>query len=203
LGPALPLEERPSLREKIISLKGVILPLLLIFSVIGSIFLGVATPTEAASVGAVGSLACALINRRLTWKNFKESSRQSLVLSTMILWIVITAACFSNIYTAIGAPDFLNDLIVKSGFGKWAILIIIQLTFLFLGMFMDPAGIVMITTPIYVPIISSMGFDPVWFGILFIINMEMGYVTPPFGYNLFYMRSIVPHTTMSMREIYL
>lgn len=202
LGPGLPPEERRSWDEKIKSLGGVILPLLLIFCVIGSIFLGLATPTEAAAFGAVGSLICAAINRKLTWDNFKEASRQSLILTTMIIWIVVTATSFSGVYTAVGAPEFLNNVIGATGLSKWTVLIIIQLTFFILGMFMDPTGIVMITTPVYIPIINALGFDPVWFGILFIINMEMGYLTPPFGFNLFYMRSVVPKSVMTMRDIY-
>jgi tripartite ATP-independent transporter DctM subunit len=203
LGPGLPLEERRDFETKIRSLGSVILPVILIFAVIGSIFLGFATPTEAAAVGAVGSLLCAAVNRKLTWGNFREASKQSLILTSMIVWIVVTAMSFSVIYTAVGAPNFLNSMIGAAGLSKWTVLIMIQLTFFVLGMFMDPTGIVMITTPVYIPIITALGFNPVWFGILFIINMEMGYITPPFGYNLFYMRSVVPTSVMSMREIYI
>jgi tripartite ATP-independent transporter DctM subunit len=164
--------------------------------------LGLATPTEAAAVGAVGSLVCAALNRKLGWKSFIEASRKSLVLTCMIIWIVVTATAFSNIYTAVGAPDFLNGLLESLGVGRWSVLLMIQITYFFLGMVMDPIGIVMITTPVYIPIIKALGFDPIWFGILFIINMEMAYLTPPFGYNLFYMRSIVPAEAMSMRDLY-
>jgi tripartite ATP-independent transporter DctM subunit len=202
LGPALPPEARGDWSKMFKSLAAVILPLILVFSVIGSILLGLATPTEAAAVGAVGSLICAAINRKLNWKNFTEASRKSLVLTCMIIWIVVTATAFSNVYTAVGAPDFLNSILEGLGVGRWAVLLMIQLTFFFLGMVMDPIGIVMITTPVYIPIVISLGFDPIWFGILFIINMEMGYLTPPFGYNLFYMRSIVPTSLMSMRDLY-
>ena len=120
----------------------------------------------------------------------------------MIIWVIIGATAFSNIYTAVGAPDFLMGLISNLGVGPWTVIIIMQVTFFILGMFMDPTGIVMITTPVYIPIVTSLGFNPVWFGILFIVNMEMGYITPPFGYNLFYMRSIVP-LSIPMKDIYL
>lgn len=202
LGPSVPPEERATFPEKVESLKAIILPTLLILAVIGSIFLGLATPTEAAAVGATGSLVCALIKRKLTWALFREACQKTLILSTMIMWIVIGASCFASVYTALGAPDLLNSIIMQTGLGKWSILIILQLTYFVLGMLMDPTGIVMITTPVYIPIIKALGFDPIWFGILFIINMEMGYLTPPFGYNLFYMRSIVPPDVMSMRQIY-
>lgn len=202
LGPSVPEAERCSFIEKVQSLKSIVLPSLLIVAVIGSIFFGLATPTEAAAVGAIGSLLCALAKRKLSWVRFKEACEKTLILSTMIMWIVIGASCFASVYTALGAPDFLNDIIVGTGLGKWSILIILQLTYFVLGMLMDPTGIVMITTPVYIPIITSLGFDPIWFGILFIINMEMGYITPPFGYNLFYMSSIVPRHVMSMKQIY-
>jgi tripartite ATP-independent transporter DctM subunit len=203
LGPALPLEARGDWPKKIRSLGAVILPLILVFSVIGSILLGLATPTEAAAIGAVGSLVCAAVNRKLSWKGFSEASRKSLVLTCMIIWIVVTASAFSNIYTAVGAPEFLNGILESLGVGRWPVLLMIQITYFFLGMVLDPVGIVMITTPVYIPIITALGFDPIWFGILFIINMEMAYLTPPFGYNLFYMRSIVPTGLMSMRDIYM
>jgi tripartite ATP-independent transporter DctM subunit len=203
LGPGLPPEARGDWPKKIKSLGAVILPLILVVSVIGSILLGLATPTEAAAIGAVGSLVCAAINRKLTWKSFTEASRKSLALTCMIIWIVVTATAFSNIYTAVGAPDFLNSILESLGVGRWHVLLMIQLTFFFLGMVMDPIGIVMITTPVYIPIIKALGFDPIWFGILFIVNMEMAYLTPPFGYNLFYMRSIVPTELMSMRDLYI
>ena len=202
LGPSLRPEERGGWGKKFKSLGGIVLPLVLVCAVIGSILLGLATPTEAAAIGAVGSLLCAAINRKLTWNSFTKASRESMVLTAMIIWIVVTATAFSNIYTAVGAPEFLNSLLGGLGVGRWHILIMIQITFFFLGMVMDPAGIVMITTPVYLPIITALGFDPVWFGILFIINMEMGYLTPPFGYNLFYMRSIVPQELMSMKDLY-
>lgn len=203
LGPALPLEARGDWHKKIKSLAAVILPLILVFSVIGSILMGLATPTEAAAIGAIGSLVCAAVNRKLSWNSFIEASRKSLVLTCMIIWIVVTATAFSNIYTAVGAPDFLNSILESLGVGRWPVLLMIQITFFFLGMVMDPIGIVMITTPVYIPIIKALGFDPIWFGILFIINMEMAYLTPPFGYNLFYMRSIVPTELMSMRDLYI
>jgi TRAP-type C4-dicarboxylate transport system permease large subunit len=106
----------------------------------------------------------------------------------MIIWSVVTATAFSNIYTAVGAPDFLNSMLEGFGVGRWPILITIQLMFFFLGMVMDPAGIVMITTPVYILIIKTLGFDPVWFGILFIINMEMGNQVEIKGADFFQIR---------------
>jgi tripartite ATP-independent transporter DctM subunit len=202
MGPAIPIEARASWGEKFKATRSVILPILLVAAVCGSIFMGLATPTEAAAVGCIGSLVCAGVNRKLTRAAFKEASLQTIQLSTMIIWIVIGSTCFSNIYSAVGAGDFLNNLVIKLELGRWVVLFIIQCTFFVLGCFMDPTGIIMITTPIFLPIVTQLGFDPIWFGVLFIINMEMGYLTPPFGYNLFYMRSVVPEQIMSMQEIY-
>ena len=201
IGPAVPKDKRASWSEKIIALKAVILPIILIFLVLGIIFKGVATPTEAASIGALGALGCAAIAKRLSWDIFKQASFQSLSLSCMIIWIIIAGSCLTRTYTAVGAVDFIREMIAALPVSKYIILVGIQVTLLFLGMLLDPGGIIMICTPVFVPIIKSLGFDPVWFGVLFIVNMEMSYLTPPFGFNLFYMKSIVPDS-VTMFDIY-
>ena len=201
LGPAVPKTEQVTWREKMISLKAVILPIILIFLVLGVIFKGIATPTEAAAIGALGALLCAAISKRLTWDVFKQSSFQSLSLSCMIIWIIIGGSCLTRLYTAVGAVDFISEIIGALPVSRYVILFGIQLTLIFLGMLLDPGGIIMICTPVFVPVIKSLGFDPVWFGVLFIVNMEMSYLTPPFGFNLFYMKSIVPRS-ITMIDIY-
>jgi tripartite ATP-independent transporter DctM subunit len=201
LGPAIPLGERASWPEKLQALRGVVLPVALIFVVLGAIFFGVATPTEAAAIGALGSLICAAISGGLSWTVFKESSYDTLKYSCMVVWIIIGGSCFASLYTAIGAVDFIQEIVNALPVSKYVILLGIQVSFLILGMFMDPGAIIMICTPVFVPLIKSLGFDPVWFGILFIMNMEMGYLTPPFGFNLFYMKAIVP-PGVTMTEIY-
>ncbi|MCL6477565.1 MAG: TRAP transporter large permease subunit [Peptococcaceae bacterium] len=198
LCPAIPPEERPAWREKFLALRGLILPILLIIMVLGTLLGGVCTPTEAAAIGSLGSLLCAAVRRSLTWTVLKESCYQSLKLSSMILWIIIGSSCFCSLYTAVGAIDFIREIVAALSVSPYLIVAGMMFCLLILGMFLDPGGIIMITTPIFVPIIKMLGFDPVWFGILFTINMEMGYLTPPFGFNLFYMKSIVPkHITMS------
>jgi len=199
LGP--PIEEKASWVEKIISLKGVILPILLILLVLGAIYLGICTPTEASAIGAFGSLICAVIQKKLTWKVFTQSLERTVLLTGMVMWILIGATCFTQLYTALGAPDMLNDIIKGLELSKWFLLAFMMLVFIILGMFMDPAGIIMICTPVFLPIVRFFEFDEVWFGILFVICMEMGYITPPFGFNLFYMRAIVPKE-ISMVDIY-
>jgi tripartite ATP-independent transporter DctM subunit len=192
MGPGLAPEERSTWKEKIISLRSVILPIALVVLVLGSIFMGFATPTEAAAVGAAGSILCAAIYRKLTWGNFKEVSIRTLRLTTMIFWILAAAVSFRMIYSFVGARTFLEDLLLMIPFGKWGIMIVIQLILLVLGCLLDPWGIVMIAIPVFAPVVKSLGFDLMWFGILFVINMEMGYLTPPVGLNLFYMKGVVP-----------
>ncbi|MEW6425440.1 MAG: TRAP transporter large permease subunit [Bacillota bacterium] len=198
LCPAIPPEERPTWGERFLALRGLILPILLILAVLGVIFGGVCTPTEAAAVGSLGSLLCAAIRRSLTWTVLKESCYQSIRLSCMIIWIIIGSSCFCSLYTAVGAIEFIKEIVAALPVSPYLIMAGMMFSLIILGMFLDPGGIVMITTPIFVPVIKMLGFDPVWFGVLFIINMQVGYLTPPFGFNLFYMKSIVPkNITMS------
>ena len=201
MGPAVPKSERATWGEKMTSLRAVILPIVLIFLVLGTIFKGIATPTEAAAIGALGALLCAALSKKLSWKIFNSSLQQSLNLSCMVLWIIIGGSCLTGIYTALGAVDFIGEMVSMLPVSRYVILIGMQVSLLFLGMLLDPGGIIMICTPVFVPVIKALGFDPVWFGVLFIVNMEMSYLTPPFGFNLFYMKSIVPES-ISMIDIY-
>jgi len=192
MGPALPREERGTFEQKIISLRAVILPVMLIITVLGGIFTGIATPTEAAGLGAAGSLVCAAVYRRLTWTTLKEASYQTLKLVGMIMLILSAATVFANVYNALGAADLIQSSIAALPVGRYMILIGMQITWFILGCLLDTTGIMMITIPVYVPIIKSLGFDPMWFGVLFIVNMEMGFLTPPFGLNLFYLKGVTP-----------
>lgn len=201
LAPALPDEERATWREKFVSLRAVILPILLVVMVLGSIFSGIASPSEAAAVGAAGSLVCAAVYRKLTWGLIKEACTRAFKLNCMVLWIIIGASAFTGVYTAIGAPELARQIIEAMEVNRWLILAVIQSTYFILGMFLDPTGILMITVPIYVPVIKALGFDTLWFGVLFVMNMEMAFLTPPFGFNLFYMKAIVPKS-ITMGDIY-
>ncbi|MFC2033742.1 TRAP transporter large permease subunit, partial [Chloroflexota bacterium] len=117
------------------------------------------------------------------------------------LWIVVGATIFVHIYTAVGAQDLVRNIIIALPVSPVVILIGIQLTFFVMGMFLDPTGIVLLTAPVFVPVAVSLGWDPIWFGILYAINMEMGFLTPPFGVNLFYLKGIVP-SDVTMADIY-
>ncbi len=187
--------------EKLRSLTGLVLPVALVIAVLGSMFTGIASASEAAAVGAAGAILAALTRGRLTWKFLREACDETLLLTCLIFWIIIGATALSTFYTAMGAARLIEGMVLGLDVSPHAILVTMQLILLGLGMVLDPVGIIMITAPIFVPIILALGFDPVWFGILFIINMEIGFLTPPFGYNLFYMRAVTP-PSISMVDIY-
>ncbi|MBE9522529.1 MAG: TRAP transporter large permease subunit [Proteobacteria bacterium] len=201
LGPALPPEERGDWKKNLTALKAVILPIIIVFSVLGSIVWGIATPTESAAMGVLGALISALVYRQLTWKLVMDAGIRTLRLTGMIMWILFGAYCFSAAYHGMGAPNLVKDIMQYIPGGPWGTIIFIQIVIFILAMVLDPAGIMMITVPIFLPFVKAHGFDPLWFGILFIINMEIGYMTPPFGFNLFYLKGIVP-PGITMGDIY-
>jgi len=200
LAPAL--EEEYSWKEKLINLKSLILPLVLIILVLGVIYTGIATPTEASGIGAFGAFLILILTKRLSWAVLRDSVSRTLTITVMGLWIVLGAKAFTHVYIAVGAIDLVEGFIAGMALNRWLVVISMQIILIFLGMFIDPLGIMLISTPIFVPVIISLGFDPVWFGILFTINMEMAYITPPFGLNLFYMKSIVEPMGYRMEDVY-
>ena len=201
LAPGVPKSELLPWRRKFLLIPSLILPLSLILLVMGSIFMGFATPSEASAIGAFGAIVCTLIKRRLNWSNMIDALFTTMRLSAMVIWIVFAASVFTSLYAVTGAVDLMSDLLLSVPGGRWGALITMQLMFFVLGMFFDPTGIVMLTTPIFFPVVILLGFDPIWFGILFVVNMEMGFLTPPFGFNLFYMKGVVP-PGITMGDIY-
>ncbi len=201
IAPPIPKEERPTWREKIQSLKYFIMPAAIILAVIGTIMLGLTTPVEAAAIGAVGSIIAVGFKRQLTMKVLKNSLLESAKLTAIMMWIFMGAMTFGQIYDALGAKEIVQAVTTDLPFGSWGVLIMIQLTFFVLGMFMDDTAILFITMPIYIPIIIELGFDPTWFGVLYIVNMQMAYLTPPFGYCLMLIRGVVP-PDITMGDIY-
>jgi tripartite ATP-independent transporter DctM subunit len=201
LGPSLPREERIALFASIKQSRALILPVSIVAAVIGMIFSGIATPTEAAAVGAFGAIISVIVKRKLTWRLTGEAIRDTVLLTGMLGWIAICALWIASVYQAIGGQKFVGELISGLEVNRWIILAGMQLIYIFLGMFMDVVGIIFVTIPVFVPIIKLLGFDPLWFGILFVMNMEMAYLTPPFGINLFYMKGLVP-PGITMGDIY-
>lgn len=199
MGPAV--ETSFSFKEKLVALKGFALPVVLIFLVLGLIYTGVATPTEAAGIGAFGAFLCMGAYGRLTYENVKRALVSTLNTNAMIMWIIMGTSCFSHFIAVAGIHDVINEALTGLDIWRWWIVILMQGVFFVLGMFLNPAAIVMLCGPLFVPIIVNLGFDPLWFGILFVINMEMGYLTPPFGLNLFIMKGIMP-PEVTMAHIY-
>ncbi len=179
----------------------IFLPGMLVFLVLGSIFIGAATPTEAAGIGALGSMLICGIHRKLTWKMIQDSCRQTLKITGMALWILIPATLFGVFYTTAGAQDMLIEFIESLEVSRYLVLICMQLVLLIFGMFMDDYAVVTICAPIMLPIARMLGFDPIWFSILFILNMQVAYLTPPFGWALIMMKGVVP-AGVSTRDIW-
>jgi tripartite ATP-independent transporter DctM subunit len=200
IGPAVPVEARLPLRERMRLLVALLLPVGLIFAVMGSMFFGIATPSEASAIGALGAIVSAALKRNLTRANFTSALFITLKLSAMVIWIVFAASAFTSLYAVTGASSLVSTLIKDVG-DPWMVIITMMLILFVLGMFFDPAGIVLLTAPIFFPIVISLGFDPLWFAILFVINMELAYLTPPFGFNLFYMKAVAP-PSITMMDIY-
>ncbi|WP_338028768.1 TRAP transporter large permease subunit [Geomicrobium sediminis] len=199
-GPAVDKKDRYSLKEKIISLKNIALPLFVIILVLGSIYTGFATPTEAASVGVVGALVSAGIKKKLNIPNIKQIMMMTVKITGMVFWLIIGAIAYSKIVTVTGVGSWFAGFVTSFDVNRWVILTGILIVFFVLGMFLDPAGILLMTAPLFLPVVHALGFDPIWFGVLFVINMCMAYFTPPFGFNLFVLRSVAPD--VSMKELY-
>jgi len=201
LGPGLAPEERASWKEKFLSLRGLVVPLLLVFVIMGLILMGVTTPTEASGIGAIGAIIVAVVHRRFNRAMFTDALRETLRLTGMIAWILIAAICFGKIYTSLGAIEVLDNMLRTAGLGAWGTLIVMQLSFFILGCFLDDTAILFICAPLYIPIVAGFGFNLIWFGVLFVMNTEMCFLTPPYGVNLFYMKGIAPEG-ITITDIY-
>lgn len=201
IGPALSSDERFTLKKKVISLRGLVLPGVLVIVVMGLIFLGVTSPTEASGVGALGALVCAAIHRKLGWNLLKRTMKTSLKINAMCFWIVLAAIAFSKVFIGLGAPAMIQSVVSGLGLGPVSMLILIQLIFFLMGTFLGDITIMFITMPIFIPIALSLGIDLTYFGILFVVNMGIAYITPPYGMNLFYMRAVAP-PEVTLGDIY-
>jgi tripartite ATP-independent transporter DctM subunit len=191
LAPVVPVDQRSSLREKIYSLRQIALPVLLISIVLGSIWLGVATPSEAAGIGAFGTLLIALVRGQLGFKALRQILSDSANVSVMVLALLVGGALFSRLLQLSGSARLVSQYLVGIELGIYGTLIIFMAVVTLLGMFIDGAAIIFIVTPIMMPAVKALGIDPVWFGVMMMIAIAAGYVTPPFGMNLFYLRGIL------------
>ncbi len=192
MAPAAPKEERDiPFRQKLALLKGLVMPGILAGVVLGSIYAGVATPSEAAGIGCLGAIITAAVNRKLTFGGIKTALYDTVKVSCMLAWLFFGAQTIIGVYTLAGGDQFVRNAVTVLPFGKWGAIIGMQLILIFLGMFLDWIGIVLLTMPLFVPIILDMGFDNVWFGVVFCMNMHISYLSPPFGPSIFYLKSVV------------
>ena len=201
-GPPIPKAERASWEQKIRLLLPIIPTAVLIFLVLGTIVFGIAAPTEAAGVGALGALIIAGTRRKLTIKNLVSACLQTMKTTSMVLWIMFGANIFVALYIMVGGGEFVKEFLLGSGLGRWGILIVMQIILVVLGAFMDWVGIFMLCIPLFGPIIRQLGFDPIWFGVLVAVNMQLSFLTPPFGYALFFLKGVAP-PEISTRDVWI
>ena len=194
LGPGLSKEERALITWKIkfTHLLRISFPVALVILVLGSIFLGIASITEAAGVGAFGAIIAAAMRKKLTWQGLKTASYQTAKVTAMVLWTVFGALTLVTFYLAVGGDEFVTGLVLALGWGKWGTFWLIMLVLIFLGMFLDWVGIMYLAVPIFLPVIKGFGFDLLWFGVVYNVNMQMSFLSPPFGYALFYLKGVTP-----------
>ncbi|MFQ5623092.1 MAG: TRAP transporter large permease subunit [Paracoccaceae bacterium] len=201
LGPPIPVEDRVSVPEKIALLQKMAAPILLIIVVFGVLFSGAATPVEAAGIGTFGSFIVAALHGQLDWRTVREACITTLKASSMVIWIMFGATIFVGLYVLEGGQAFVTESLAATGLGRWGILILMNIILIILGMFLDWVGILLLCVPIFVPIIKGLGFDPLWFGVLYLVNMQMSFLSPPFGYALFYLRGVAP-SSIPMSDIF-
>lgn len=202
LGPPLPEAERNiPLREKFALLKGIALPMGIAFGVLGSIYAGIAAVSEAAAVGVAGTILAAWIRGELSWRLLRESLQQTMTACGLLLWLTFGANALIGVYNLLGGIRYMNSLMTGLPFEPIVIVMIMMGVLIVLGLFMDWVGVLLLTMPIFVPIIKEMGYDPIWFGILFCMNMQISYLSPPFGPAAFYLKGVAP-PEISLQDIY-
>ncbi len=203
LGPPLPVEERQMpMREKLRLLSAGILPLVIFLSMTGLFVMGVTSLVESSAVGAVAATLAALFKRRLSREVMENTLRKSLGVSCMFMWIILAALSFGAVFDGLGAVNAIESLFIERwGLGPWGVLIMMQLSYLLMGTFLDDTAMLVIVAPLYVPLVISLGFDPIWYGVLYTITCQIAYMTPPFGYNLFLMKAMAPKE-VTLGDIY-
>jgi len=203
LGPALPKEERDiSTAEKLRLLRAGLLPLIIFAAMMVPFVKGWTSLVESSAIGAMTAFLAAILKGRMTRDVFENSVRNTLAISCMFMWIILAALGFGAIFDGLGAVKAIEDLFTTQlGLGPWAILILMQLSFIVMGTFLDDTAMLVIVAPLYVPLVGELGFDLIWYGVLYTITTQIAYMTPPFGYNLFLMRAMAP-PEIGLRDIY-
>jgi len=203
LGPVLPKEERDvGWPEKLRLLRAGLLPLVIFFSMMVPFVNGWTSLVESSAIGAIAAFLAAVLKGRMTWPVFETSVTKTLGISCMFMWIILAALAFGAVFDGLGAVKAIDSLFTeRMGLSPWTILILMQLSFIIMGTFLDDTAMLVIVAPLYVPLVGALGFDLVWYGVLYTITCQIAYMTPPFGYNLFLMRAMAP-PQITIRDIY-
>ena len=203
LGPVLSKKERDiPLNEKLKLLSAGIIPFVIFMSMTGLFLMGIASLVECSAVGALLATLASIYKKRFTRKVLDTTLRKTLGVSCMFMWIILAALCFGAVFDGLGAARAIETLFIERWhLTPWGVLIMMQLSYIFMGMFLDDTAMLVIVAPLYVPLIISLGFDPIWYGVLYTITCQIAYMTPPFGYNLFLMRAMAPKE-ITLSDIY-
>jgi tripartite ATP-independent transporter DctM subunit len=204
LGPALSLEERQAISwsEKFRLLRAGIIPLVIIFSMTGLFLLGITSLVECSAAGAGATTLIAVLKGRVNRKVMDDTLRNTLSVSCMFMWVILAALAFSSVFDGLGAVHASESLFLERwGLSPFGILVMMQISYILMGMFLDDTAMLIIVAPLYVPLVIRLGYDPIWYGVLYTITCQMAYMTPPFGYNLFLMKAMAPKE-VTLGDIY-
>jgi len=203
LGPALTSAERDMPKaEKYRLLLAGLLPLFIFFAMMIPFVKGWTSLVESSAIGAIAAFTAAVVKRRMTWKVFDTSLKNTLGITCMFMWIILAALAFGAVFDGLGAVKAIESLFTeKLGLSPWMILILMQLSFIAMGTFLDDTAMLVIVAPLYIPLVGALGFDLIWYGVLYTITTQVAYMTPPFGYNLFLMRAMSP-PEITLSDIY-
>ncbi|WP_169570015.1 TRAP transporter large permease [Sneathiella limimaris] len=203
LGPVLPKEERNiPMSEKLRLLRAGLLPIIIFATMMVPFVNGWTSLVESSAIGAMAAFVAAILKGRMTKEVFETSVRQTLAISCMFMWIILAALGFGAVFDGLGAVRAIEGLFTEQlGLSPWMILILMQLSFIVMGTFLDDTAMLVIVAPLYVPLVNALGFDLIWYGVLYTITTQIAYMTPPFGYNLFLMRAMAP-PEITLKDIY-
>ena len=199
--PALPPDERATPREKLSALGNVFFPAMLVILVLGTILTGMASPTEAAGFGAAGALLIGFLKKRLSWDVVYSTCYETLSITAMVGWMMICATAFGSVFSGVGGNRLIAQMAMNMPGGPTVVLLVAALFFFVLGMFLEPGAIIFFAVPIIAPILTRLGYDPLWVGLAFNVLLQCGYLSPPFGFSLFYLKGVTP-PDVDLTEIY-
>ena len=194
LAPVVPDEDlNMPLSEKLALARAGIIPFVIFFLMTGLFVFGFTSLVESSAVGAFSATLAAVVKGRFTWRLVRETSMKTLSISCMFLWLILAALAFGAVFDGLGAVKAIENLFITQwNLSPWTVIIMMQLSFLVMGTFLDDTAMLVIVAPLYIPLVDHLGFDLIWYGVLYTITCQIAYITPPFGYNLFLMRSLAP-----------